>query len=146
LKKEEVEAHLRKLQKWKVQREALSEQIKIKNQISHEEKAKESPIENPHARSESLMVLYKKEKAKQMYDEQMQIRKQKKIYEAKVAEIDRERSLERLITARKEYFFITLTFSRLEKDLKTMKISKFQQRKALEGYWKNQIGSKVTDF
>ena len=68
-----------------------------------EQEKPESPCENPHARSESLMVLYKKEKAKQLYLEQIEIMKQKKEYEARIAELDRKHSLERVVTTRKGY-------------------------------------------
>ncbi len=105
LKMNELQIHLQKLNKCKSQRDALSEQIRIKNQIvSQQEKPFMS--ENPHARSESLMVLYKKEKAKQLYQEQLQLMKQKRNYEAKIAEMDKQHSLERLVLARKEQVFV----------------------------------------
>ena len=47
------------------------------------------------------MVLYKKEKAKQLYMEQIDLLKQKKEYEAKLAELDRRHSLERVVRTRK---------------------------------------------
>jgi hypothetical protein len=77
----------------------LSEQIRARKE--RDEKKPESPHENPHARSDSLMVLYKKEKAKQLYLDQLELMKQKKEYEAKIAELDRKHSLERVITTRK---------------------------------------------
>ena len=101
LKKLEIDLHMQKLKKWKIQRDALSEQIRIKHQIASQQ---DKPFvnENPHARSESLMVLYKKEKAKQLYQEQVLLMKQKKEFESKVTEIDRKHSLNRLVLARKE--------------------------------------------
>ena len=104
LKKAEVEAHEGKLRKFKIQRDALSEQIKIKTHIVQEQKERDDKAENqnPHARSESLMVLYKKEKAKQLYLEQLQLMKQKREFEGRIAEIDKQHSLDRLIASRKE--------------------------------------------
>jgi hypothetical protein len=129
----EIEYHAKKLDKWASQREALSEQIRIKQTTAEKQKeARKAPSENPHARSESLLELYKKEKAKQLYQEQLDLMKQKKAFEKHVAEIDREHSIERLILARKE----------LEKDIKIMKIAKYQQRKSLEEYWKGQMNLK----
>jgi hypothetical protein len=96
-----MQAHVQKLKKWKEQREALSEQIRLKTQLD-DDSSKEKLMENPHARSESLMVLYKREKAKQLYEEQIQILKKKREFESKVAEIDRQHSIERLVAARKE--------------------------------------------
>ena len=93
---------MKKLNKCNKQREALSEQIRIRNKIMAEDKEKQSMSENPHARSESLMVLYKKEKAKQLYQEQLQLMKQKKDFEMRVSDIDKMHSLERLVLARKE--------------------------------------------
>ena len=103
MKKSEIDQNLKKLVKWRDQREALSEQIKARKE--REEIKPESPCENPHARSESLMVLYKKEKAKQLYMEQIELMKQKKEYEARISELDRQNSLERVINTRKRYFY-----------------------------------------
>ena len=129
----EYEYHAKKLEKWATQREALSEQIRIKHEKTEKQKeTRKASSENPHARSESLLALYKKEKAKQLYQEQLDLMKEKKAFEKHVAEIDREHSIERLILARKE----------LEKDIKLMKISKYQQRKSLEEYWKGQMNLK----
>lgn len=130
LKTLELEHHIKKLNKWSSQREALSEQIRIKHDSAEKQKeTQKAPSENPHARSESLLTLYKKEKAKQLYQEQLDLMKQKKAFESHVAEIDREHSIERLILSRKE----------LEKDIKLMKVTKYQQRKSLEEYWKGQM-------
>lgn len=104
MKQSEINQNLKKLVKWRDQREALSEQIRARKE--REETKPEPPGENPHARSESLMVLYKKEKAKQLYLEQIELMKQKKEYEAKIAELDRTHSLERVITTRKGYNII----------------------------------------
>ena len=59
--------------------------------------------ENTFARSESLMFLYQKEKAKQLYQEQLAIIKQKREYETRVADIEKQHSLDRLALSRKEY-------------------------------------------
>ncbi len=99
MKQSEIDYNLKKLVRWRDQREALAEQIRARKDF--EETKPESPCENPHARSESLMVLYKKEKAKKLYLEQIEIMKQKKEYEARIAELDRKHSLERVITTRK---------------------------------------------
>ena len=92
----------------------MSEQIRIKKSYIEKQKEQEgTPSENPHARSESLLALYKKEKAKQLFQEQLNFMKQKKAFEQHVAEIDRQHSLERLIRARKEYVILNLIFKKL---------------------------------
>ena len=48
------------------------------------------------------MLLYQKEKAKQLYQEQMAIIRQKREYEARVREMERKHSLERLALSRRE--------------------------------------------
>ena len=102
IKAAELRAHLEKLQKCKQQRDALSEQIKIHHQQKDDEKS--TPQENPYARSESLMALYQREKAKQLYQEQLAIVKQRENYLKKIGEIEKRHSLERLTVARKEYY------------------------------------------
>jgi hypothetical protein len=62
-----------------------------------------SITENPYARSESLMAIYQREKAKQLYQEQITIVSQRKAYAARVAEIEKRNSLGRLALSRKEY-------------------------------------------
>ncbi|KAI8799350.1 hypothetical protein BJ742DRAFT_687284, partial [Cladochytrium replicatum] len=127
LKAAEIEAHLEKLRKRQQQQEALAEQIRAQQQ--QRKNPTEPMSENPFARSENLMFLYKKEKAKQLYQEQLAIMKQKKDYEAKVAEIERKEALDQLAVCRRE----------LEKDVKNVKMSSFEARKHLESYWGEQV-------
>lgn len=56
------------------------------------------------------MALYQREKAKQLYQEQMAIVRQRKAYATKVAEIEKRHSIQRLTLSRKEYEFL-LTIS-----------------------------------
>lgn len=81
-------------------RASLAEQIRIQQNMK--EKPENSSIENPFARSESLMALYQREKAKQLYYEQLAIVRQKEEYAKKVAEIEKRHSLTRLELSRKE--------------------------------------------
>ncbi|KAJ3094271.1 Coiled-coil domain-containing protein 81 [Phlyctochytrium planicorne] len=99
-KESEVQSHLEKLKRRHQQQEVLAEQIRAQAQRS--EHVQEPVTENPFARSESLMFLYQKEKAKQLYQEQLAIIKQKREYESRIADIDRQHSLERLALSRKE--------------------------------------------
>ncbi|KAI9197302.1 uncharacterized protein BJ171DRAFT_520663 [Polychytrium aggregatum] len=126
-KTSETEAHLEKLKRRQAQQDALSEQIRTAQERRKQITGAET--DNPFARSESLMFLYQKEKAKQLYQEQLAIIKQKREYEARVADIERKNALERLCLSRKE----------LEKDLQSLKKSNFQTRKSLESYWTEQI-------
>ncbi|KAJ3287389.1 hypothetical protein HK104_008639 [Borealophlyctis nickersoniae] len=141
----EIEAHLDKLRKRKEQQEALAEQIKTQNErkgfvvpvgggAGNGSGASADPQQNepPFARSESLMFLYQKEKAKQLYQEQLAIVRQKREYEARLLDLERKHSLEKLALSRHE----------LEKDLVNMKRAKFQERKSLENFWKAQIALK----
>ena len=102
----EITVELQKRKKWEGQRAALVEQIQAKHQAVENEKKDDPTYNNPHARSESLMVLYKKEKAKQLYQEQLMLLKQKQEYQSKISEIDNRHSLDRLVLARKEYDFV----------------------------------------
>ena len=82
------------------QREALSEQIRVHKEAAINDSGK--PNVNPYGRSESLMALYQKEKAKELFKEQLAIVQQRKNYEAKVAEIEKHHSLQRISLARQE--------------------------------------------
>ncbi|KAJ3308849.1 Coiled-coil domain-containing protein 81 [Blyttiomyces sp. JEL0837] len=123
----EIFNHLEKLKRRQEQQEALSEQIKKQSQRNKDGPG-EPMKENHFARSESLMLLYQKEKAKQLYQEQLAIMKQKQEYEARVAALERQHSLERLALSRKE----------LEKDLRSIKRAQFETRKSLETVWAKQ--------
>ncbi|KAI9349434.1 hypothetical protein DFJ73DRAFT_760568 [Zopfochytrium polystomum] len=104
----EIQSHLQKLQKRQQQQEALTEQIKMQT-IRQKEGAVGEPMkENLFARSESLMFLYQKEKAKQLYQEQLAIIKQRQEYEARMAALERQHSLERLALSRKDYFALII--------------------------------------
>jgi F420-dependent methylenetetrahydromethanopterin dehydrogenase len=81
-------------------RSVLAKQIQVKSEISEPEE--EMPIENPFARSESLMALYQREKAKQVYYEQLAIVKQKEGYVQKLAEMERKQALQRLDFSKRE--------------------------------------------
>lgn len=100
IKAAELQAHLNKTQRYQQMRASLAEQIKISNGLK--EKEEPDPIENPFARSESLMALYQREKAKQLYYEQLAIVRQKQDYAQKVSDIERRHSLHRLDISRKE--------------------------------------------
>ncbi|KAJ3305782.1 Coiled-coil domain-containing protein 81 [Kappamyces sp. JEL0829] len=127
IKAAELQAHLNKTQRYQQMRASLAEQIKISNGLK--EKEEPDPTENPFARSESLMALYQREKAKQLYYEQLAIVRQKQDYAQKVSDIERRHSLHRLDISRKE----------LEKDLKAVKREKAEMRRSLEGYWSDQL-------
>lgn len=81
-------------------RTSLAEQIRINNDLRAID-VPETP-DNPYVRSESLMALYQREKAKQLYYEQLAIVRQKQDYAQRVAEIEKKNSLARLSLSRKE--------------------------------------------
>ncbi|KAJ3195607.1 Coiled-coil domain-containing protein 81 [Irineochytrium annulatum] len=126
LKELEIYSHIEKLKRRKQQQEVLAEQIA--SQAKRNEQSSEPMVDNPFARSENLMFLYQKEKAKQLYQEQMAIIRQKKEYETRLADMDRQHSLDRLALSRKE----------LEKDLHMIQRTNFNTRKSLENVWAQQ--------
>ncbi|KAJ1565256.1 hypothetical protein HK405_012802 [Cladochytrium tenue] len=124
----EIQTHLQKLQRRQQQQEALTEQVKVHGERARQAAVVEPMRENLFARSESLMFLYQKEKARQLYQEQLAIIRQRRDYEARLANLERQHSLERLALSRKE----------LEKDLRTIKRSEYLNRKSLESAWSRQ--------
>jgi hypothetical protein len=100
IKAAELQAHLQKAQKSQQMHASLAEQIRINRSLK--EKEDSEPNDNPFARSESLMALYQREKAKQLYYEQLAIVRQKRDYANKFADVDKSHSLTRLDIARKE--------------------------------------------
>ena len=117
-------------------RNALAQQIRIQHGLK--EKPDPGSVENPFARSESLMALYQREKAKQLYYEQLAIVRQRRDYAHKVADLEKRHSLAKLELSRKEYFCLI----RLEKDFSTIKKGKVEARHSLESYWSDQISTK----
>ncbi len=95
-----MQSQLNKTQRYQQMRASLAEQIRLNNNLKGSEEP--DPIENPFARSESLMALYQREKAKQLYYEQLAIVRQKQDYAKKVADFDQKHSLSRLDLSRKE--------------------------------------------
>ncbi|KAJ3052742.1 hypothetical protein HK097_005773 [Rhizophlyctis rosea] len=103
VKESTLQVHMQKLHKQHLQQTALAEQIQtLRPPPAPSPPPLPSSAENPFARSESLMFLYQKEKAKQLYQEQMAIIRQKREYEARVREMERKHSLERLALSRRE--------------------------------------------
>ncbi|KAJ2997467.1 Coiled-coil domain-containing protein 81 [Globomyces sp. JEL0801] len=130
IKAAELQAHWDKMQRCQKQRSSLSEQIRINQEMK--EKKDTGVSDNPFARSESLMALYQREKAKQLYYEQLAIVRQRRDYAQKVADIEKKHALTRLEFSRKE----------LEKDLQMIKKGKIDMRNSLETYWSDQIAWK----
>ncbi|KAJ3127609.1 hypothetical protein HK098_006048 [Nowakowskiella sp. JEL0407] len=138
MEQSKIQAHLEKLSKQAQLRESLLNPPSAVHPQSHTVLAETSPAQtlNSFARSESLMFLYKREKAKQLYREQLAIVEQKKLWEKKCLEIERMGELERLANSRKE----------LEKDMKTIKQANFEARSSLEAYWSQQVALKKKLF
>ncbi|KAJ3012898.1 hypothetical protein HKX48_006018 [Thoreauomyces humboldtii] len=123
LKKAEIEAHIEKLRKRTQQHEMLAEQMRIQKATSAAENVARAGsttgigetdgAPNPFARSENLMLLYQKQKAKQLYQEQLAIVKQKREHEM-----------------------------RLSYDLRNTAYQKNETRRSLEHYWDQQIALK----
>jgi F420-dependent methylenetetrahydromethanopterin dehydrogenase len=95
-----LQSHYEKHQKAQSMRNSLAEQIRIHH--CTKEKDEKPKMENPFARSESLMAMYQREKAKQLYHEQLAIVKQREDYAKKVAEIEIKHSLSRLEHSKRE--------------------------------------------
>ncbi|KAJ3096795.1 hypothetical protein HK100_005488 [Physocladia obscura] len=121
----QVQNHFDKLRRRQQQQEALGEQMITQELARKREAILEPMTENSFARSETLMFLYQKEKAKQLYQEQLAILKQRRDYEKHVADMEKHHSLERLTSSRKE----------LEKDIHAVKQSNYLMRKGLENTW-----------
>ncbi|KAJ3074914.1 hypothetical protein HDU98_009883 [Podochytrium sp. JEL0797] len=98
----EVQNHFDKMRRRQQQQTALTEQMATQELARQRELILEPMTENSYARSETLMFLYQKEKAKQLYQEQLAILKQRRDYEVQVADMEKNHSLERLSLSRKE--------------------------------------------
>ncbi|KAI8912116.1 hypothetical protein DFJ77DRAFT_89477 [Powellomyces hirtus] len=150
LKKAELESHIEKLRKRTLQTTMLSEQIRL-----HKAAAAAAPEDphninnhpnnntngsnpnpplqpNPFTRSENLMLLYQKQKAKQLYAEQLAIVRQKQEHQQKLAEMERVAAVRNLEVSAQE----------LSYDLRTMARQKHETRRALEHQWDQQIALK----
>jgi hypothetical protein len=100
IKAAELQSHLEKTQRNQKQRNTLSEQIRIRQDMK--EKNEPGPAANPFARSESLMALYQREKAKQLYYEQLAIVRQRQEYSQKINDVEKKHALSRIDMSRKE--------------------------------------------
>lgn len=94
-----MQSQLQKQQKCIKLRASLAEQIKLQHECKE---TKNITNDNPFAQSESLMALYQREKAKQLYYEQLAIVKQKEDYAKKVEELEKKHSQTRLEQTRQE--------------------------------------------
>lgn len=125
-----VESSSRKQQ----QLDALKLQFQEKEEAKQAEaldKAQEPILykENPFARSEKLLEMYQKQKAKQLYQEQLAIVEQKKEYERKILALEKGLAQERLAFTKKS----------LEKELTIGRNAAYTGRKSLELYWTEQM-------
>jgi hypothetical protein len=100
IKEIELRSQFNKMKRCQQQQQALAEQIRASKEQQEMEPSKLN--QSPYGRSESLMALYQKEKAKQLYQEQMAIVEQRRAYSKKVAEVEKMHSLDRLAQSRKE--------------------------------------------
>ncbi|KAI8824458.1 uncharacterized protein EV422DRAFT_520172 [Fimicolochytrium jonesii] len=144
IRKSEIEAHLDKLRKRAHQQEALADQIRHKQQRAAAGRASggsgeapvadvdSNPLPNPMARSESLMILYQKQKAKQLYQEQLALVRQKQEHERRLADGERQLALRKLEASKDE----------LSQDVGNTKRQKFEMRRSLEHFWDQQIALK----
>ncbi len=92
-RKEETENAMGKLFRQKQLREDLSKQVYEKN---HKEPIPNPEVEKTFATDEKPLFEHQKERAKKLYQEQMNLLQQKREYEARVAEIQLQSQLDRL--------------------------------------------------
>lgn len=80
-------------------RSSLAEQIRLQNEAKD---TTEIVNDSPFPQSESLMSLYQREKAKQLYYEQLAIVRQREEYAKKVIEMEKKHTLDRLELSKNE--------------------------------------------
>lgn len=96
-----MQQQLSKIQKTRELQSCLSEQIRIYHVLQN--KAVEPySSENRFARSETLMELYRKEKAKQLYNEQVSIVEKRQEYAKKVRDLELKQDFVKNEISRKE--------------------------------------------
>lgn len=94
----DLKNHLEKNSQILELRNALSAQIHSRRR--DELPQLRNPIENPFARSETLMNLYQKEKAKELFDEQMEIVRQRKEYSIRLLAAEKLKASSLLASSR----------------------------------------------
>ncbi|KAJ3150302.1 hypothetical protein HDU86_006693 [Geranomyces michiganensis] len=154
LKKAELETHIEKLRKRTQQQQMLAEQIRLQKHAqataagladsssnvpdgggggatsSQQQQSQQQP--NPFTRSENLMLLYQKQKAKQLYAEQLMIVRQKREHQERLAEIEKAAAIRTLEISAQE----------LSYDLRNAARQKCETRRGLEHYWGQQLALK----
>ncbi|KAJ3181999.1 hypothetical protein HDU87_000337 [Geranomyces variabilis] len=114
LKKAELETHIEKLRKRTQQQQMLAEQIRLQKHAqataaaaldgeTATQQAQQQQQPNPFTRSENLMLLYQKQKAKQLYAEQLMIVRQKREHQERLAEIEKAAAMKTLEVSAQEY-------------------------------------------
>ncbi|KAJ3148419.1 hypothetical protein HDU89_004750 [Geranomyces variabilis] len=149
LKKAELETHIEKLRKRTQQQQMLAEQIRLQKHAQATAAAALDPTgvasstgtagnhqqqqqPNPFTRSENLMLLYQKQKAKQLYAEQLMIVRQKREHQDRLAEIEKAAAMRTLEVSAQE----------LSYDLRNAARQKCETRRGLEHYWGQQLALK----
>ncbi|KAJ3091961.1 Coiled-coil domain-containing protein 81 [Quaeritorhiza haematococci] len=134
----EIEKHVQKVSSQRKQQEVLAGQIlEHMQQQQHEKVLLREPMrENHFARDETLMMQQQRQKARQLYQDQLAFLHQKREYETRVAELEKNSHLEKLSNSRKQF----------EKDFDQLKKSRVDARKSLESYWNHQISLRKAYF
>ncbi|KXS18318.1 hypothetical protein M427DRAFT_67768 [Gonapodya prolifera JEL478] len=129
---QETQAQMARNHTREKQQRILAEQVRTQHAMKAKE-AQDGPDAptppNLFARDESPEATRQRAAAKKLYEEQLVLVKQKTEAEKKVAELERMSSLDKLSWTRKE----------LAKDLQRVQKERFETRKSLELYWKDQI-------
>jgi hypothetical protein len=126
----ELEEQLTKMKKRQTQQQDLVDQIRLHKVIdSVVAKQSEVPFENTFASDETEKIKTSRAKAKEVYNEQIQMMNKRKENEAKLNEMEKANSIERLILSRKQF----------EEDVRRIRLEKIQKRKNLESYWNKQV-------
>ncbi|KAJ3340775.1 hypothetical protein HDU93_006263 [Gonapodya sp. JEL0774] len=148
---QETEAQLTRMRTREKQQRTLAEQAKMHQALKNKEmqdKSEANP-QNLFARDESPEASRQRAAAKKLYEEQLVLVKQKKEAERRLADLETMGGLEKLSWTRKEYVVFIHCFdgprkinskrNRLAKDLQRVQKERFEARKSLELYWKDQI-------
>ncbi|KAJ3227236.1 Coiled-coil domain-containing protein 81 [Clydaea vesicula] len=124
-KKIEFDEHTEKLKKQQQHCEDLNIQVQEKYAV----KEKDIIMENKFANDETSYFKNRRDKARKLYQEQLNLLQQKKDYEKQVLDIQRKSQIDRLAIYK----------IRLEQDFNLSKKNKYDSRKALESYWLQQM-------
>ena len=134
VKEAKKKEHTDKLRKRDEQREGLEQQIKTQKDIKSKQD-NDSTVGNCFAKDESMFKAAQREKARQIYQDQL-------------AAVIKKRDVEQRFKCMETAYNIarsSLSRKLLETDLKKIRSSQREQRVSLESYWNQQINTKKNE-